>query len=76
MDPPLFGLFARLCGASLARAHAPCGDPVAISAYLGGSDRFDRAPAAFAQSCADRNERGSEAPAARSRSGRITAQDL
>ncbi|MEU9339032.1 DUF2252 domain-containing protein [Streptomyces sp. NPDC048290] len=56
MDPPMLTLFARLCGASLARAHARSGDPVAIGAYLGGSDRFDRALAEFAQSYADRNE--------------------
>ena len=36
-------LYARICGWTLARAHARSGDRVAIAAYLGGSDRFDRA---------------------------------
>jgi len=71
MDPALLRLFARLCGASLARAHARSGDPVAIAAYLGGGDRFDRALTAFAQSYADRNERDFEALGAAARSGRI-----
>ncbi|MFI2425256.1 DUF2252 domain-containing protein, partial [Streptomyces sp. NPDC018955] len=61
MDPALLRLFARLCGASLARAHARSGDPVAIAAYLGRGDRFDRALAGFAQDYADRNERDFEA---------------
>ncbi|CCK32552.1 hypothetical protein BN159_8174 [Streptomyces davaonensis JCM 4913] len=74
MDPPLLNLFARLCGASLARAHARSGDPVAIDAYLGGSDRFDRALTGFAQLYADRNERDFEALGAAVRSGRVTAR--
>ncbi|WP_166024302.1 DUF2252 domain-containing protein, partial [Streptomyces chilikensis] len=57
MGPELLALFARLCGACLARAHARSGDPVALAAYLGGGDRFDRALCAFAQSYADQNER-------------------
>ena len=74
MGPGLLALFARLCGASLARAHARSGDPVAIAAYLGGSDRFDRALTEFAHSYADQNERDFEALGAACRSGRITAQ--
>ncbi|QGV77253.1 DUF2252 domain-containing protein [Streptomyces ficellus] len=74
MDPELLGLFAELCGASLARAHARSGDPVAIAAYLGGSDRFDRALVAFAQAYADQNERDFEALGAAARSGRIRAE--
>ncbi|QIP83062.1 DUF2252 domain-containing protein [Streptomyces sp. Tu 2975] len=74
MDPGLLRLFAQLCGASLARAHARSGDPVAIAAYLGGSDRFDRALAGFAQAYADRNERDHEALGAAARSGRISVE--
>ncbi|WP_031070820.1 DUF2252 domain-containing protein [Streptomyces sp. NRRL S-118] len=74
MDPDLLRLFAQLCGASLARAHARSGDPVAIAAYLGRSDRFDRALAAFAQTYADRNERDFEALGVAARSGRIHAE--
>ncbi len=66
--------FARLCGASLARAHARSGDPVAIAAYLGRGDRFDRALAAFAQDYADRNERDVAALGEAVRSGRVRAE--
>jgi uncharacterized protein (DUF2252 family) len=73
MDPDLLRLFGRLCGASLARAHARSGDPVAIAAYLGSGDRFDRALTVFAQAYADQNERDFEALGAAARSGRIHA---
>ncbi|MFD7687366.1 DUF2252 domain-containing protein [Streptomyces sp. NPDC059781] len=73
MDPGLLRLFARLCGASLARAHARSGDPVAIAAYLGRGDRFDRALAGFAQDYADRNQRDFEALGEAVRSGRVRA---
>jgi uncharacterized protein (DUF2252 family) len=76
MGPGLLSLFARLCGACLARAHARSGDPVALAAYLGGSDRFDRALTEFAQSYADQNERDHEALRAACRSGRITARHM
>ncbi|MFF9624975.1 DUF2252 domain-containing protein [Streptomyces griseosporeus] len=76
MDPGLLRLFAQLCGAGLARAHARSGDPVAIAAYLGGSDRFDRALAAFAQAYADQNERDADALAAAVASGRVRASAL
>lgn len=74
MDPDLLRLFARLCGSSLARAHARSGDPVAIAAYLGRGDRFDRALTGFAQDYADRNERDHEALGAAVRSGRVRAE--
>ena len=73
MDPGLLQLFGRLCGASLARAHARSGDPIAIAAYLGGGDRFDRALTVYAQAYADQNERDFEALGAAARSGRIHA---
>ncbi|GAB7102829.1 DUF2252 domain-containing protein [Streptomyces phaeofaciens JCM 4814] len=76
MDPVLLGLFARLCGASLARAHARSGDPIAIAAYLGGSDRFDRALTGFAQDYADRNERDFTALGAAARAGRVPTASL
>ncbi|MFF3942278.1 DUF2252 domain-containing protein [Streptomyces phaeofaciens] len=76
MDPVLLGLFARLCGASLARAHARSGDPIAIAAYLGGSDRFDRALTGFAQDYADRNERDFTALGAAARAGRVNIASL
>ena len=48
--------YARLCGWTLARAHARSGDRVALAAYLGGSDKFDQAIADFAETYADQNE--------------------
>jgi uncharacterized protein (DUF2252 family) len=49
--------YARWCGATLAKAHARSGDRIAIAAYLGKSDVFDRAVAAFATAYAELNER-------------------
>jgi uncharacterized protein (DUF2252 family) len=66
-------LYARLCGATLARAHARWGDRIAIGAYLGKGDRFDRAVADFAAAYADQNERDYDAFAAAVRSGRLPA---
>jgi len=56
MDAPTLAAYARLCGWTLARAHARTGDRRAIAAYLGKSDRFDRAIADFSQAYADQNE--------------------
>ena len=50
----------RSCGWTLARAHARSGDRIAIAAYLGKSDTFDRAVAEFASAYADQNERDYE----------------
>ena len=49
--------FASACGAVLARAHARTGDPVAIDAYIGRSNAFDQAMAAYAAAYAAQNER-------------------
>jgi uncharacterized protein (DUF2252 family) len=49
-------IYARLCGWTLARAHARSGDRMAIAAYLGGGTRFDQAVVEFARSYADRTE--------------------
>ncbi len=66
-------LYGRICGATLARAHARWGDRVAIAAYLGAGDRFDRAVAAFAASYADQNERDFGQLEAAVRRGRLEA---
>jgi uncharacterized protein (DUF2252 family) len=57
MIPAGMELYARLCGWTLARAHARSGDRVALAAYLGGSAKFDQAIADFAETYADQNER-------------------
>jgi uncharacterized protein (DUF2252 family) len=66
--------YARICGATLARAHARWGDRIAIASYLGKSDAFDRAIADFAVAYADQNERDYETFAAAVREGRLTAE--
>jgi uncharacterized protein (DUF2252 family) len=65
--------YARICAATLARAHARWGDRVAIASYLGKGDAFDRAIAAFASAYADQNERDYAAFADAVRSGRLEA---
>ena len=67
-------LYARICGATLARAHARWGDRIAIASYLGKGDAFDRAIAGFSAAYADQNERDYEAFAAAVKSGRLTAR--
>ncbi len=57
MVPAGMTAYARLCGWTLARAHARSGDRIALAAYLGGSDKFDVAIADFAETYADQNER-------------------
>jgi uncharacterized protein (DUF2252 family) len=56
MTPKGMRLYARLCGWTLARAHARSGDRVAIAAYLGKGDAFDRAICEFAEAYADQND--------------------
>ena len=67
-------LYARLCGWTLARAHARSGDRVAIASYLGGGDTFDRAIADFAEAYADQNQRDYDALVDAVRDGRVEAQ--
>jgi uncharacterized protein (DUF2252 family) len=67
-------LYARICGATLARAHARWGDRIAIASYLGKGDAFDRAIAGFSAAYADQNEKDYEAFAAAVKSGRLTAR--
>jgi uncharacterized protein (DUF2252 family) len=74
MRPESMEVYARLCGWTLARAHARSGDRVAISAYLGGSAKFDNAIADFAETYADQNERDHGALQAAVASGHVQAQ--
>ena len=67
-------LYGELCGWTLARAHARSGDRIAIAAYLGGSDVFDRAIAQFAAAYADQNERDYQSLVDAVASGRIVAE--
>ena len=61
MTPVGLTFYAGICGWTLARAHARSGDPVAIAAYLGDSDEFDRSITDFSERYADQNEQDYEA---------------
>jgi alkylated DNA nucleotide flippase Atl1 len=73
MVPIGLAVYARLCGWTLARAHARSGDRIAIAAYLGAGDTFDTAVATFASLYADQNERDHAALAAAVSAGQVTA---
>ncbi|MEU0035466.1 DUF2252 domain-containing protein [Streptomyces sp. NPDC006333] len=74
MVPAGMRAFGELCGATLARAHARSGDRIAIAAYLGAGDVFDRALVTFAERYADQNERDHQALVDAVRTGRVTAE--
>ena len=74
MEPKVMALYARACGAELARAHARSGDAIAIASYLGTNDIFDRAIALFAESYANQNERDYQTLTKAVADGRITAE--
>jgi uncharacterized protein (DUF2252 family) len=65
--------YARACGAVLARAHARSGDPVAVAAYLGGGDVFDRAMSQFAIAYADQTQSDHQRMLEAIRSGELPA---
>jgi uncharacterized protein (DUF2252 family) len=64
-------IYARLCGWTLAHAHARSGDRIALAAYLGGSGKFDQAIADFAETYADQNERDYAALQAAVKDGKV-----
>jgi hypothetical protein len=65
--------YARICGWTLARAHAKSGDAATISGYLGKSDAFDRALGEFALAYADQTRKDHTALLKAIRSGRVEA---
>ena len=75
MAPVGLNFYAGICGWTLARAHARSGDPVAIAAYLGEGDQFDRSITDFSQRYADQNELDHQAFATAIRSGRLEAHE-
>jgi uncharacterized protein (DUF2252 family) len=74
MDPRVMSVYGKMCARTLARAHARSGDRIAIAAYLGASDVFDRSIAAFAEAYADQNERDYQALKDAAASGRVVAK--
>ncbi|CAL9599443.1 hypothetical protein SUDANB105_05390 [Streptomyces sp. enrichment culture] len=73
MTPGDLHAYAALCGTALARAHARSGDRIAIAAYLGGADTFDRAVADFALRYADQTAADHTALGAAVAAGVVTA---
>jgi len=67
-------VYGKMCGWTLARAHARSGDRLAISAYLGKSNVFDKALVEFAVAFADQNERDYQSLVAAVKAGRIKAE--
>lgn len=67
--------YGELCGSALARAHARAGDPIALRAYLGGSERFESAMERFATAYADQTERDFERFSQAVRNGELPTFD-
>ncbi|MCL2769695.1 MAG: DUF2252 domain-containing protein [Solirubrobacterales bacterium] len=74
MAPAGMSLYGRMCGGTLARAHARSGDGIAIASYLGSGDSYDRAMCAFAETYADQNERDHRALTKAIADGRVRAE--
>jgi len=73
MDDTALAAYRRICGWTLARAHARSGDPVALAQYLGDGDAFDRSITDFSARYADQNEQDFQAFVQAVRSGRLQA---
>jgi uncharacterized protein (DUF2252 family) len=76
LSPQGMEIYGRLCGWTLARAHARSGDPIAIGAYLGSGDAFDRAIAEFSELYADQAEKDYGALADAVKAGRLAAETV
>ena len=74
MPPEGLAIYGRVCGWTLARAHARSGDRIAIAAYLGKGETFDQAIADFSERYADQNELDYAALADAAKSGRIEVE--
>jgi hypothetical protein len=66
-------LYASWCGRALALSHARAGCSATLSGYMGKSDTFDRAMAAFSLAYADQNEKDHAALALAVRKGKVKA---
>jgi hypothetical protein len=73
LEPSGYAIYGKVCGWTLAKAHARSGDAIAIGSYLGAADVFDRAMVSFAEAYADQNERDHAALREAVASGRVTA---
>ncbi|MEE2060305.1 DUF2252 domain-containing protein [Rhodococcus artemisiae] len=73
MSPAGMTLYGRLCGRTLAYAHARSGDRIAIAEYLGSGTEFDESMMAFAKTYAARNVKDHALLVDAIDQGRITA---
>jgi uncharacterized protein (DUF2252 family) len=66
--------YGKLCGWTLARAHARSGDRIAIASYLGNGDSFDKAILQFSEAYAEQNDSDYNELQAAVKSGKVTAE--
>ena len=76
IEAPLLAVYGQICSWTLARAHARSGDRIAISAYIGSGDAFDRAITEFAFAYAEQNTRDYDEAMAAARDGRLAVAQL
>ena len=74
LSPGGLAIYGRVCGWTLARAHARSGDRIAIGSYLGKGETFDHAIAEFSELYADQNELDYARLADAAKSGRIKVE--
>jgi uncharacterized protein (DUF2252 family) len=74
LSPAGLRCYGEACGWTLARGHARSGDRIAMAAYLGKKDTFDRAVAAFAVKYAEVTEKDHRKLVAAIDKGRVRAQ--
>ncbi|HTT27278.1 MAG TPA: DUF2252 domain-containing protein [Solirubrobacteraceae bacterium] len=74
MVPSGMAAYGRVCGWTLARAHARSGDRIAIAAYLGNGNSFDKAIVEFSKAYADQNDLDYKALEEAVKSGRVKAE--
>ena len=66
-------LYATWCGRALALSHARAGSSDLLSGYMGRTDAFDQAIAAFSTAYADQNEKDHAALASAVKKGKVKA---
>ena len=71
--PAEMELYANWCGEALALSHARSGESAMLSGYMGKSEAFDRAIAAFSMAYADQNEMDHSALERAVRKGKVKA---
>jgi uncharacterized protein (DUF2252 family) len=71
--PASLTYYGRICGWTLARAHARSGDAIAMAEYLGEGDEFDRSLTDFSERYADQNEQDYQQFVEAVRSGHLLA---